>query len=471
MKTNRKLVLIAILVATFLCAMEGTIVSTAMPSIIRDLNGVEYVSMIFSIYLLVCAVTTPIYGRLADLFGRKIVLSTAIILFLVGSFLSGFAQSMTELIVFRAIQGLGAGAVLPLSTTIIGDMFNTEERTRMQALFSGVWAISGVSGPLVGGFIVESLNWRWVFFINLPFGLMSLMVLWLSFHEIFEKKQKLSIDWAGAAAFLISITSLLYVLLFGEKKGFLAAENLLLEAIFIVFLLLFFRIERRAADPFLPLTLLKSRIVLIPNLFGFFAFSFLIATTVYFPMWIQEILHKSPTASGFALTFITLGWPIGSILNARLIKQFGPWKVTIAGALLLAISGLLLLLIDVDTPMAMFYLIMFLAGIAFGLTTTVLMIILQNSVEWNQRGVVMSSNALLNTLGQTIFIAIFGAVFNSLVTGDTVNGMVHGMQTVFLCVASITVLSFLIALRLPRITKEQLFQEKPMATATDANNA
>jgi multidrug resistance protein len=440
--------------------MEATIVSTAMPSIIQDLKGMEYISMIFSIYLLVTAVTTPVYGKLADLLGRKKILSVAIILFLLGSVLSGFSQDMTQLVLFRAIQALGAGVMMPISTTIIGDIFTPEEQTRMQALFGGVWAISGVLGPLIGGFVVEVLNWRWVFFINLPFGILSLVMLWLTFHETFHPSGNKSIDWLGAITFLISITSLLYVLLFGKTNGYWAPLNVMFDLLFVIFLLIFVWAERRAVEPFLPLALFKNKLILIPNLFGFFAFSFLIATSVYFPLWLQQILHLSPTVSGFALTCTTLGWPLGATLNGKLMKKYGPWLVSVLGSFLLVISGILLALINLTSPLALFFIIMFITGFGFGLSITVFMIVLQSSVEGHQRGVVMSSNALLNTLGQTIFIAIFGAIYNSVSSGDPINGMSRGIHTVFFCVAVITVIAFLIALKMPKLSKEELFSQK-----------
>jgi EmrB/QacA subfamily drug resistance transporter len=465
---NRKWVLVAVLVATFLSAIEGTIVSTAMPSIINDLNGMKLVNLIFSIYLLIAAITTPIYGKLADLYGRKRVLIFAIILFLIGSALCGMAQSMLQLVLFRAVQGLGAGAVLPITSTIIGDIYTTEERTRMQALFSGVWAVSGVIGPLLGGFIVEAINWRWIFYINLPFGIVSLLLLSTTFHENVQRKEREPIDWSGATLFLLSVGSLLYVLLFGKDQGFVHPVNLALIAIFAVSLLLFIRVERSAQDPFFPLDLMRNKLVLIPNLFGFFGFSFMIATTVYIPIWIQNILHGSPTESGFALTFMSFGWPLGAILNARLIRRFGPWNVTTFGAILLVASASLLASINVGSPAAIFFIVMFFAGVAFGLCTTVFTIILQNAVEWKQRGVAMGSNALMNTLGQTIFIAVFGAVFNMVTSGQPIEESTPlGIRTVFLCVVGVTVISLFIALRFPKITREEMFRDSRLKSAEE----
>lgn len=457
-------VLVAILLATFLSAMEATIVSTAMPSIVNDLQGMAYVNLTFSVYLLVAAVTTPIYGKLADLFGRKKVLTAAIVMFLIGSALCGMAGSMTQLILFRAVQALGAGAILPVTSTIIGDIYTTEERTRMQALFSGVWSVSGVIGPLLGGFIVETINWRWIFYINLPLGLLALVMLTVAFREPERVRERKPVDWAGASLFLVAVTSVLYVLLFGEAEAFRSPLHLGLLALFAVALTGFILVERRAKDPFFPLALMKNRLVLVPNLFSFFAFSFMIATTVYIPMWVQNIQQGSPTLSGFALAFMTFGWPLGAFLNGRLLKRFGPWNVAVFGAAVLVASAGLLATVGPGTPVAVFFVVMFLAGFAFGLTVTVFTIILQNAVEWKERGVAMGSNALSNTLGQTISIAALGAVFNAVTRQETASAqLAEGIHVVFLCVLGLTVAALLVASRLPRLTKEELFRDSRAA--------
>jgi len=456
---HRTWVLIAVLLATFLSAMEGTIVSTAMPSITEDLQGLAYVNMTFSIYLLVAAITTPIYGKLADMYGRKRVLMAAVLVFLIGSALCGLAQSMGQLILFRAVQALGAGAVLPLTSTIIGDMYTTEERTRMQALFSGVWAVSGVSGPLIGGFIVETIDWRWIFFINLPFGLLSLFILFVAFREERVRRERMPIDWSGALLFLLSISSLLYVLLFSVEEG-ASPLNVGLVALCLASFALFLRVERHAADPFFPMTIWKNRFIIVPNLYVFFAFAFIIATTVYIPMWVQQIHHGTPTQSGFALTFMTFGWPLGAILNARLIGRFGPWKVPVFGACLLVACSAVMAMIQPGFPLYLFFVVMFFAGLSFGLTTTVLTIILQNAVEWEQRGVAMGSNALFSTMGQTIFIAVFGAVFNAATNhAASVETMPHGIRIVFYCVLAVSAISCVVAFKLPKMTKEELFRD------------
>ncbi len=453
-------VLAAVLLATFLSAMEATIVSTAMPSIVNDLQGMQYVNLTFSVYLLVAAVTTPIYGKLADILGRKKVLVAAIVLFLIGSALCGMAVTMTQLILFRAVQALGAGAILPVTSTIIGDIYTTEERTRMQALFSGVWSVSGVIGPLLGGFLVEAINWRWIFYINLPLGFIALALLAVAFREPARERERKPIDFAGAGLFLVAVTSILYVLLFGETEALRSPLHLGLLALSAVSLIAFVIVEQNAKDPFFPLTLMKNRFVLVPNLFGFFGFSFMIATTVYIPMWVQNIQGGSPTLSGFALAFMTFGWPLGAALNGTLLKRYGPWNVAVFGAGALVAAAGLLATVGPGSPVAIFFAVMFLAGFAFGLTVTVFTIILQNAVEWERRGVAMGSNALSNMLGQTISIAALGTVFNAATRHETSpEQLAHGIHVVFLCVLGLTVVAFLISTRLPKLTKEELFRD------------
>jgi len=460
---NRKWVLASILIATFLSAMEATVVTTAMKSIIEDLKGMELMNMTFSVYMLVMAITTPIYGKLADLYGRKRILGAAIVIFLIGSVLCGLAATMLQLVVFRAVQALGAGAILPVTTTIIGDIYTPEELTRMQALFSGVWAVSGVVGPLIGGLIVQFADWRWIFFINLPFGLASLVLLLVTFRETFQPVRQ-RIDWAGAGTFLVSVSSLLIVLLFGEREGYLSPLNLSLTAVFVVFLALFVIIERRTEEPFMPFELFRNRVILIPNLYGFLAFSFLISTSVYFPLWLQQLKHQTPTVSGFALACTTIGWPIGATVAGKFMKRFPPRRIALLGAALLAACGVFLAVIRLATPVPAFFVIMLLTGLGFGLCMTVFTILLQNAVEGRQRGITMSTNALMNTLGQTVFIALFGAVFNGITSGGA-QRLADGIHAVFVCVAVITAAAFLIALRLPDVAVRDLFGRRDSGAA------
>ncbi|GLI05178.1 MFS transporter [Paenibacillus tyrfis] len=453
---NRNWVLVSILIVMFLSAMEATIVTTAMKSIVDDLKGMELMNMTFSVYLLVTAVTVPIYGKLADLYGRKRILMIAIAVFLLGSVLCGAAATMLQLVIFRAVQALGAGAIFPITMTIIGDIYTPEEQTRLQGIFSSVWALSSIVGPLIGGLIVQFADWRWIFFLNLPLGLASLLLLSFAFRETFRPVGR-SIDWFGAISFLTSISSLLIVLLFGGESGFVSPVNLLFAAMFVLFGIIFVAVERRVSEPFMPLELFRNKVILIPNLFSFLAYAFPIATTVYFPLWLQSLMHQSPIVSGFAVAIATVGWPLGATVAGKLMRRISPKQVAVLGAGLLVFSGLMLATITTATPVPVFFVIMLLAGFGLGVSRTVLAILMQNAVENRQRGIAMSTSALMNTLGQTVFIAIFGVVFNAFAsTGETAD-LAHGIHVVFVCVSAVTVLAFLVSLGLPGISNRELF--------------
>lgn len=416
MQTNRLNVTIAMMVATFLAAIEVTIVSTAMPRIVSDLGGIKLISWVFAIYLLTTAVTTPIYGKLSDLFGRKIIFTIGTVLFLIGSMLSGLSQSMEQLILFRALQGLGAGAVLPVTFTIIGDMYSFEERAKIQGFFSGVWGVAGIIGPLVGGFFVDTLSWRWIFYINVPVGLVSIVLVWIYLHESFEKKKK-HIDYWGALTFTIGMTSLLYALLSGgQTYAWDSAEIIGLFAITAISLILFFYIEARSPEPMLPLQLFKSRVIVIANLAGFFTSAILIGLNAYLPLWIQGILGQGATNSGLTLTPMSIGWPLGAILGGRLMLKIGSRMTNLIGMIALVAGSLWLSTVSLTTPQWIFVLIMLVVGFGFGFSVTVLSVVVQSAVDWSMRGAATSSNAFVRTLGQTLGIAVMGTFFNNVIT-------------------------------------------------------
>ncbi|MFT9849092.1 MDR family MFS transporter [Aneurinibacillus sp. REN35] len=415
MKTNRKNVTIAMLVATFLAAIEVTIVSTAMPRIVSDLGGLELISWVFAIYLLTTSVTTPIYGKLADLFGRKIIFTVGTVVFLLGSALCGLAQSMEALIFYRAIQGIGAGAVLPVTFTIIGDIYSFEERAKIQGWFSSVWGISGIVGPLVGGFFVDVLSWHWIFFVNVPFGLIAIVMLWLSLDESFEKKKQ-HIDYAGAAVFTIGVTALLYAFLTGGQEYAWGSPVILgLFAIAAVFLVLFIWIEKKSPEPMLPLEIFTIREISVSNLVSFIVSAVLIAITAYLPMWIQGVYGAGATSSGLALTPMSIGWLLGAIMSGRLMVRILVRNTALIGLAVIALASLGLALIGMDTPHFVIVVIMFVAGLGFGLSMTVFTVTVQSAVDWKLRGAATASNSFVRTLGQTIGIAAFGTLFNAVI--------------------------------------------------------
>lgn len=411
--TNTTLVTIALMVATFLTAIEGTVVSTAMPKIVSELQGIQSMNWVFSIYLLVSAVTVPIFGKLSDLFGRKVIFIIGTVIFMIGSALCGLSQTMTQLIVFRAIQGIGAGAVTPLTSIIIGDIFPSEKRAKMLGFMGMIWGIAGVAGPIVGGFFVDQLSWTWIFYFNIPFGIISIVMILAYFKEDVDKKAK-SIDYAGAVTFAISIFSFLYALQKGsEDHDWASAGVVTLFAVFVVFLALFLYIETKAKEPLIPLNLFRIREISIANGISLLVCAILIGTMAYVPMWVQGLLGYSATQSGFITMPMSLTWMMGSFLCGRLMPAKGLRYTSVLGlTVLLGACGWLALMGASSNP-ANFYLITALQGIGFGTVLTLCTVVVQSSVDWTLRGAATSSNMFFRNLGQSIGVAVFGTYFNS----------------------------------------------------------
>ncbi|WP_047153974.1 MDR family MFS transporter [Aneurinibacillus tyrosinisolvens] len=411
-KINRRTVTVAMMVATVLAAIESTIVSTAMPTIVSELGGLQLISWVVAVYLLTSAVTTPIYGKLADLFGRKIIFTVGAILFLLGSMLSGMAHSMTELIWFRAFQGIGAGAILPITFTIIGDIYTHEERAKIQGVFSGIWGISGILGPLAGGFLVDYVSWRWIFYINIPFGIVAIIMLWTSLHETVEKKRKY-VDYPGVLSFTIGMTALLYALLTGGTQYSWSSNTIIsLFLLSAISLCLFLYIQTKSPDPMLPLSLFRIRVIAISNLAGFLVSAILIAITVYLPLWIQGVYGQGATNSGLTLIPLSIGWPIGAAVGGRIMVKLGGKMTSCMGTSALFIGSLVLGFIGNDTPHWVLTSAMFVMGLGFGFAITTFTVSVQSAVSWQLRGAATASSTFLRTLGQTVGIAVFGTLFN-----------------------------------------------------------
>lgn len=413
MERNRKIVVFALLIATFLAAIEGTIVSTATAAIASDLQGVSLVNWIFAVYLLLMAVTTPIFGRISDLYGRRLIFTLGSIIFLLGSMLCGFAQSMQQLIWFRAIQGLGAGAVMPITTTIAGDLYPYEERTKIFGLFSGVWAISGIIAPLLGGILVDHLSWHWIFFINLPFGVLSLALLWLFYKETMNSKEKKQIDYMGTLTFTISMTTFLLVVLMGGTYlpwlskpmiGFILGSAL--------FFLLFLYIETKVSNPMLPLSLFQIPSILYANILGFLISIILIGVNIYLPIWIQGIHGYGATGAGFALAPLSIGWAVSSNTVGPILIKLKPRNTLLIGFSILLLGTFGLTWLSQTSQLWMISLIMFVMGIGFGVSMTVVIVLSQSGIQNQQRGIATATNVYVRTLGQTVGAAIYGAIFN-----------------------------------------------------------
>ena len=404
---------IALMLGMALAALDTTIVGTAMPSIVGKLGGITLYSWVFSIYLLTSTTTVPIYGKLADLYGRKPLFLFGATLFLIGSAASGAAQSMEQLIIFRAIQGLGAGAVLPIVLTIIGDIFTLEERARVQGLFSGVWGLSSVVGPFAGGLIVDHFSWRWVFFINIPFGLVSMLLLIITFKESVERK-KHHLDYAGTGTLTGSIVALLFALLQGGTTwAWTSFQSIGLFVVSIVLFVLFIRIEQRAQEPILPLVLFKNRIIAISSIGGVVLGVLMFGITSYVPLFVQGVKGGSATSAGITLGPLLLAWPIAASVSGKIVIRYGYRITAVLGAFLSALGVGLTTLFNVQTGLPFIVLAMVLIGAGLGFVSTVFILSVQNAVPWNLRGVATATTQFFRTMGGTVGVAIMGTILNA----------------------------------------------------------
>lgn len=468
MDTYQRKIIIALLIATFLSAIEVTVISTAMPSITKDLGGLDKISWVYAIYLLTYAVMTPIFGKLADLFGRKRIFITGAVLFLVGSGLCGLSQSMEQLILFRAVQGIGAGALMPMTFTIVGDVFAYEQRARAQAIIGSIWGIAGIFGPLVGGFFVDFLTWHWIFYINIPFGILAMYLIARNLEEKLEKRKR-SIDYGGAITFIIGMGALLYALLSGGNEiAWNEPAMFYLFGVAIVFLIVFVVIQLKVQEPMVPFHLFKNRHLLVANICGLLLGSILIGLTAYLPLWVQGVLLLPATSSGLTLIPMSLGWPLAAFFSGRFIVQLGAKKLSLAGVITIALGTVALSFISDSTPNMALVVIMFVVGLGFGLAMTVFTVVVQSSVSWNNRGAAASSNAFLRTLGQTLGIAVLGTVLNQHIGGYTNNGtdvapglLASGLHGVFVILVILAIACVLITIFLPR--KEPEHVEKDVA--------
>lgn len=406
------IITIALMLGMALAALDTTIVGTAMPSIVGKLGGITLYSWVFSIYLLTSTTTVPIYGKLADLYGRKPLFLFGATLFLLGSAASGAAQSMEQLIIFRAVQGLGAGAVLPIVLTIIGDIFTLEERARVQGLFSGVWGISSVVGPFAGGLIVDHFSWRWVFFINIPFGLISMLLLIFTFKEVIERK-KHHLDYAGTATLTGSIVALLFALLQGGTTwAWTSLQSIGLFVAAIVLFVLFLRTELRAEEPILPLDLFKSRIIAISSIGGVVLGVLMFGITSYVPLFVQGVKGGTATSAGITLGPLLLAWPIAAALSGKIVIRYGYRFTAVMGMFSATLGVGLTLLFNAQTSLPFIIVAMLFIGAGLGFTSSVFILSVQNAVPWNLRGVATATTQFFRTMGGTVGVAIMGTILN-----------------------------------------------------------
>jgi EmrB/QacA subfamily drug resistance transporter len=411
-KTNRPLVLISVMLAMFVGAVEATIVTTAMPSIASDLGGFSRYSWIFSSYLLMSTVSVLIYGKLADLFGRKPILFIGLSLFLIGSILCGFALSMEQLIFYRLIQGLGAGAVMPIATTIVGDIYSTEERAKIQGYLSSVWGISAVLGPVIGGTIVQYISWKYVFWVNVPLGILAIVGIALFLQEPAREK-KASVDYKGAVLLTFSLSAILFWLIeSGQSFARLSASSIILILTGIFLFILFIFVERSAKDPMLPFSIWKNPVILYANLVSFTTGVILIGISAYLPTFVTGVMEQPAIIAGFTLTAMSIGWPIASSVAGHLLIRHGTFTVSFIGGLSLVTGTLLFAFMNATSGPWWAAMASFFVGIGMGLTSTSFIVTIQGAVPREQRGTATAANMFMRNFGNTVGAALFGAILN-----------------------------------------------------------
>lgn len=486
-KTNRTIVLASIMLAMFMAAIEGTIVATAIPSIVGDLGGFSLFSWVFSSFLLAQAVTIPIYGKFADLYGRKPVFTFGVIVFLFGSVLCGFAHSMNMLIFFRLIQGIGAGAVQPIATTIVGDIFSMTERARVQGYISSVWGVSSIIGPALGAFFVQYVRWAWIFWVNVPIGVLAVVGIWLFLGEGVHKQEH-EIDYIGSALIFISISALMVVFIqAGTVWAWSSTPVLLLLGVSSVGTYLFILQEKRAAEPIMPLEIWKDSLIVVANLATLTTGVVLIGVSSFLPTYIQGVMDKSPIIAGFALSFMSMGWVIAATLAGKIMFKYGFRHIAIVGGVWILIGSVFFPTLRPERGWLWAGVGSLLIGFGMGLARTVFIVGIQNSVEWKMRGVATASNMFMNILGNAMGAAVLGGILNikltsylKSVSGETLNvdvvnvlldpvkrgalpqgvlkimtsGLAISLQYVFWGLFILAVLSFILVLFYPAKTRE-----------------
>lgn len=443
------------MVASGLVAIDSTILATAVPSIVKDIGGFSQFPWLFSIYLLAQAVSVPVYAKLADMVGRKPIILVGIGVFLLGSVLCGFAWSMPALIAFRAVQGLGAGAIQPIAITMVGDIYTLEERARVQGYLASVWAISAVVGPTLGGLFAQFTGWPWIFFVNLPLGLLAAVLIVRNFREKVERRRH-RVDYAGAVLMMASLSLIILGLLEGGQAW--AWDSATSIAIFVVGAVLFagfVLVERRAAEPILPSWPFTRRLLLTTTLLSFAVGAVLIGLTSYIPTYLESALRVDPIVAGLSLAALTLGWPLATTFAGRIYLRIGFRSTVLIGMTITVLSAAAFALTASAPAVATIAVVCFFMGIGMGLSTSPAIIAAQSSVGWGERGVVTGTNMFARSVGSAVGVAVLGAVANAIIArypgaDQNPDAVVAATGAVFVAVLVASVLAMVAALAMPR---------------------
>ena len=426
LRSERGPVLGAIMLTTALIALDSTVIATAVPTVVRDLGGFSQFPWLFSVYLLTQAVTVPIYGKLSDLFGRKPVLFFGVAVFVGSSLLCGLAWSMPTLIVARALQGVGGGAVLPMGITIIGDLYSVEERAKVQGYIASVWGLSSVVGPAAGGLFSEYVSWRWIFFINLPLGAVALVALHRRFHETVARTEH-RIDYLGAGLLTVGCSLLILGLLEGGTAwAWGSATSFTVLGTALVALVVFGLVERRAAEPVLPLWVFRRRVLVGANITATLVGALLIGLSSYVPAYVQGVLRTGAVEAGFVLGALTLGWPVAASQAGKLYLRIGFRNTALIG-IAMAIAGTTWTALLVQSASVLeVAAAMFVTGLGMGLSSSPLVVAVQSVVGWERRGVVTGTNMFFRSMGSAVGAAAFGAIANTVLADRFASAHIAG---------------------------------------------
>lgn len=481
---KRPIILASVMMGMFLSAIEATIIATAMPSIVADLERFSLYSWVFSAYLLSSSATMLVFGKLADIYGRRPIYVAGICTFLLGSILAGSSTSMVSLIVARFIQGVGAGALTPVATTIVGDIYTKQERAKVQGYLSAVWGISAILGPLIGAFFVDYLHWRYVFWMNIPLGIISLLGIVVFLKED-VKREKQPIDYIGVVLLITTISTLMYILVEGGTS--IAWDSLLMVGLMLLSIssfIMFVLHEKKAAEPMLPTTIWSHKLITIANITSLGTGIIMISIASYLPTFVQGVMGKSALVAGFTLTAMSIGWPVASTIAGRLLLRIGYRKTSMIGGGSLIIGTSFFMLLPLVQHYVWAGLGSFFIGIGMGMTSTAFIVAIQTTVDWQVRGIATATNMFMRSIGSALGVAFFGGILNKAIKSQieqanltntlTINGvdmlldpannstlsnqmiqvlqngLVLGMQQIYICLGLLAILSYILIRQIPK---------------------